>query len=364
VTVASLAGKAVDQVCVGSCTNSSYRDLEAVAHILKGRTVHRRVSLGLAPGSRQVLQMIAKDGALAALLAAGARLYENACGFCIGNSASPGTNAVSVRTSNRNFEGRTGTPSAGVYLTSPETAAVAAWKGEFADPRDCGIEPPRIAMPDRFDIDDSMFLRPPPDGSKVEVARGPNIGSVPRNSPLPPSLKGQVAVKVGDNITTDHIMPAGRRLKYRSNIAKYSTFVFEDVDGAFAGRAADNRDRGIHNVIVAGESYGQGSSREHAALCPMYLGVKAVIAKSIERIHKANLVNFGIMPFLFEKAADYDLLTAGGAVEIPNLREAAESGKAVLTANGRGIRLRLELSQREKGMLLAGGLLNTAGKGN
>jgi aconitate hydratase len=307
--------------------------------------------------------MIAKDGALASLLAAGSRIYENACGFCIGNSASPGTNAVSVRTSNRNFEGRTGTPSARVYLVSPETAAVAAWKGEFADPRSCGLKAPAVGMPDRFDIDDSMFLRPPADGSGVKILRGPNIGEVPRNSALPDALAGEVTIKVGDKITTDHIMPAGQRLKYRSNIAKYSTFVFEGVDASFAGRASANRDGGIHNVIVAGESYGQGSSREHAALCPMYLGVKAVIAKSIERIHKANLVNFGIVPFVFDRREDYDLPAAGGKLEIRNLRNAVQSGRAVMSVNGRNVPLKTVLSPREVKIILAGGLLNTAANG-
>jgi len=364
VSVSSIAGTKVHQVCIGSCTNSSYRDLATVARVLEGRHVAPGVSLGLAPGSRQVLQMLAFSGGLGALLGAGARLYENACGFCIGNSASPGTNGVSVRTSNRNFEGRSGTPSAKVYLTSPETAAVAALKGEFADPRGCGLPYPAVKTPSEFDVDDTMFVFPPADGRGVAVRRGPNIGTVPGGEPLPAALEGEVAIKVGDRITTDHIMPAGQRLKYRSNIEKYSTFVFEGVDAGFAARAAANKAKGVHNVIVAGDSYGQGSSREHAAMCPMHLGVKAVVARSIERIHKANLINFGIVPFTFENGDDCSRVEAGAAVRIDGLREAVKTGKAVMEAEGGpSIHLRVELSAREADILLAGGLLRSIASG-
>lgn len=357
--VRALAGLPVDQVIIGSCTNSSYRDLATVAEILNGRRAAPGVSLGIAPGSRQVVMMLTRAGLLEPLLAAGARLYENACGFCIGNHASPGTNAVSLRTSNRNFEGRSGTQSAQVYLVSPETAALAAVTGSFTDGRQSGIPCPSVAQPERFEIDDSMFVRPPADGRTLEIRRGPNIGLVPRNAPLPEALKGVVAICVGDKITTDHIMPAGPRLKYRSNVGKYATFVFEHTDPEFAVRAAANRDAGLHNVIVAGDSYGQGSSREHAALCPMYLGVKAVLAKSIERIHLANLINFGIVPFVFVDEGDYEAVTTGDAVHLPDLRAAvAGNGEAVAQINGRSVPVRTVLSDRQKGILLCGGLLN------
>jgi aconitate hydratase len=362
-TVRSLAGLKVDQVIVGSCTNSSYRDLKVVARILKGRTVHPDVSFGVAPGSRQVLAMLAREGLLADLLAAGARLYESACGFCIGNSVSPGTDGVSLRTSNRNFEGRTGTSSAQVYLVSPETAAVAALVGHVAEGRSvAGLKFPRVKMPAAFEVDDSMFIAPPADGRTVQIQRGPNIGTVPRGEPLPERLDGEATTKVGDKITTDHIMPAGARLKYRSNVAKYAQYVFETADPAFAARAAANRDKGVHNVIVAGESYGQGSSREHAALCPMFLGVKAVLAKTIERIHFANLVNFGIVPLVFERAEDYGRVTKGDRLVIEGLRASVTGdGMAVVknVTQGAEFPVRVRVSERQKRILLAGGLLNT-----
>jgi aconitate hydratase len=362
-TVRSLEGLKVDQVIVGSCTNSSYRDLKVVARVLKGRTVHPNVSFGVAPGSRQVLAMLAREGLLADLLAAGARLYESACGFCIGNSASPGTDGISLRTSNRNFEGRTGTPSAQVYLVSPETAAVAALVGHVAEARSvAGLRFPRVRMPASFPVDDSMFISPPADGLSVQVRRGPNIGAVPRGVPLPDRLDGEATAKVGDRITTDHIMPAGSRLKYRSNVARYSQYVFETTDPTFAVRAAANRDRGLHNFIVAGESYGQGSSREHAAMCPMFLGVKAVLAKTIERIHFANLVNFGIVPLVFGRAADYARVAKGDRLVVEGLRAAVAGGGVAVVNNvtqGADIPVRIGVTERQKRMLLAGGLLNT-----
>lgn len=306
--------------------------------------------------------MITREGLLDTLLAAGARLMENACGFCIGNSASPGSDAVSLRTSNRNFFGRSGTPSAQVYLVSPETAAVAALCGAFKLGSDIeGLDCPVVEQPARFDVDDRLFLAPADDPDAVEIVRGPNIGTVPLSDPLPEELQGVVAIKVGDKITTDHIMPAGQRLKYRSNVERYSQFVFENEDPDFAVRAAANRDKGLANVIVAGDSYGQGSSREHAALCPMYLGVRAVVAKSIERIHHANLVNFGIIPFVFEQEDDYDRILAGDALHIDDLRAAVGGdGRAVLVDehSGTEIRIRVDVSDRQRGMLLAGGLLN------
>jgi len=365
--VASLTGTRVNQVLMGSCTNSSYRDLKTVAEILKGRTVHRDVSVAVAPGSRQVLARLAREGALADLIAAGVRLLENACGFCIGNSMSPGTDAVSLRTSNRNFEGRSGTPSARVFLVSPETAAVAALFGEIRDPRTAGLPACRkVALPARFEVDDSLFVFPPADGKAAEIVRGPGIGRVPGNAPLPGALRGVAAIKVGDRISTDHIMPAGPRLKHRSNVDAYARFVFEKVDPAFAERAARHRDEGRHNFIVAGESYGQGSSREHAALCPMVLGVKAVIAKSIERIHHANLVNFGIVPFCFESPSDYDRIGEGDALGVENVRAAVASGDAAVLRDGtRGaeIPVRAALSARQREIVLAGGLLNYTVRG-
>jgi aconitate hydratase len=361
-TVASLEGTKVQQVMIGSCTNSSYRDLKTVAKILEGRKVHPDVSLGIAPGSRQVLTMLAEEGLLAALLDAGARLLENACGFCIGNSMSPPTNGVSLRTSNRNFEGRSGTPSGRVFLVSPETAAVAAIEGRVRDPRSMAEwKYPAVREPKTFRVDDSMVMPPPADGSGVPIVRGPNIAEVPVNKPLPESLAGVVAIKVGDRITTDHIMPAGGRLKYRSNVPKYAQYVFEGVDPAFAARATRNRDDGIHNVIVGGESYGQGSSREHAALCPMFLGVKVVLAKSLERIHFANLVNFGIVPLTFEKAGDYDTIEAGDRLTLAGLRELVASGVRGVIRNetrGRDMAVKLALTDRERSIVLAGGLLN------
>ncbi len=361
-TIASLAGTPVGQVVVGSCTNSSYRDLKSVAAILKGRTVHPAVSMGIAPGSRQVLGMLAREGALADLIASGVRIYENACGFCIGNHASPGTEGVSLRTSNRNFEGRSGTKSAQVYLVSPTTAAVAALEGRIVDPRTLsGVAAPDVLQPEAFEVDDSMFVFPAGGGEDVEILRGPNIGTVPKGEPLPERLSGVATIKVGDKITTDHIMPAGARLKYRSNVPTYSTFVFENTDPGFAERAAQHRDTGLANFIVAGESYGQGSSREHAALCPMYLGVRAVVAKSIERIHLANLMNFGIVPFIFEDPVDYERIEEGDRLDVARVREALTGdGRAELqnVTRGTAIPVRAELSERQRGILLAGGLLN------
>ncbi|MBN1873854.1 MAG: aconitate hydratase, partial [Anaerolineae bacterium] len=360
IPVRQVAGKDVTQVEIGSCTNSSYKDMVTVAHILKGQHVHPNVSLAIAPGSRQVLQMLAREGALADLIGVGARLMESACGFCIGNSQSPQTDAVSLRTNNRNFEGRSGTKSAQVYLVSPETAAAAVITGKFTDPRDLGMDYPSVAMPDCFFIDDSMFIFPK-QLSSVAVYRGPNIGDPPHSTPLPDAIRGEVTVKVGDKITTDHIMPAGQLLKYRSNVPKYAEFVFNPVDATFAQRAGANRDAGIHNLIVAGESYGQGSSREHAALCPMYLGVKAVIAKSFERIHIANLINFGIVPLTFADDADYAKIAQGDRVTIPDVREKLNANAPFVAVNetqGVEIPLAYSLSERQREILLVGGLLN------
>jgi aconitate hydratase len=331
-----------------------------VATVLKGRRVHPDVSFGIAPGSRQVLEMIAKKGALADIIASGARILESTCGFCIGAGQAPKTGGVSIRTSNRNFEGRSGTKSAQVFLASPETAVAAALSGAITDPRELGIPYPRIKMPAEFWIDDSMVLPPSDRPETVEVFRGPNIGDPPKGDSLPERIKGLITIKVGDKVTTDHIMPAGSRLKYRSNIPKYAEFVFEGVDPQFSKKALENRKAGVHNVIVAGASYGQGSSREHAAICPMYLGVRAVIAKSFERIHAANLVNFGILPLTFKNEADYDALSAGEAIEISGILEALGNGRdlELRTAGGRTVTLTCALSARQRDILLAGGMLN------
>ena len=360
-TVASLAGNRIEQVLIGSCTNSSYADMKKVADILDGHTVAEHVSLGIAPGSREVLLMLSEDGSLAKMIASGARVLESACGFCIGNHQSPGTDGVSLRTSNRNFEGRSGTKSGQVYLVSPETAALSAISGQFTDPLSShGIAFPKVVQPEQFLIDDSMFIFPPEDGSDVEIFRGPNIGDPPKNTPLKEDLDGYVTIKVGDKITTDHIMPAGARLKYRSNIPVYSKFVFEPVDEHFSERCTENQDRGKDNFIVAGASYGQGSSREHAAICPMYLGVKAVIAVSIERIHQNNLCNFGIVPLTFVKEEDYLRFDQNDELVIENIAEQIKGETVVLKnkTKSREITLRCDITDGQRAMLIGGGLLN------
>jgi aconitate hydratase len=361
VRVSDIKDMKVDQVMLGSCTNSSYKEIATAAKIMKGKKVHPDVSFGVAPGSRQVLQMAAKDGYLVDLLDSGARLLEAACGFCIGNSQSPRSTGVSLRTSNRNFEGRSGTADALVYLVSPEVAAVAAITGKMTDPRKAGIEYPKVSMPMKFLIDDSMFIFPKDADRKVEIFRGPNIGTPPVNDKMPESIKGNIGIKVGDKITTDHIMPAGARLKYRSNVPKYSEYVFEPIDPAFPKRAMEAKKKSLHTVVVAGESYGQGSSREHAALCPMYLGVKAIIAKSVERIHAANLVNFGIISLSFKKIADYDKIEQGDEIEIPDIKKKLQNNQPVILVNktkNLKIELGYNLSQRQKDILYEGGLLS------
>lgn len=360
VRVSDMKDMKVDQVMIGSCTNSSYKEIATVAKIMKGKKVHPNVSFGVAPGSRQVLQMATRDGYILDLLDSGARLLEAACGFCIGNSQSPMTHAISLRTSNRNFEGRSGTADAQVYLVSPEVAAVAAITGKFTDPRKAGIDYPKVSMPTKFLVDDSMFIFPKDADKNVEITRGPNIGTPPVNDKMPEQIKGVAGIKVGDKITTDHIMPAGARLKYRSNVPKYSEFVFEPIDPVFPKRAMEAKKKGLHTVVVAGESYGQGSSREHAALCPMYLGVKAIIAKSVERIHAANLVNFGIISLSFKNMADYDKIEQGDEIEIPDIKKKLQNNEPVILVNktkSLKIELAYNLSQRQKDILYAGGLL-------
>jgi aconitate hydratase len=360
-TVKELEGMEVNQVCIGSCTNSSYKDLMTVAKILKGKKVHSSVSLVISPGSKQVLENLAGEGALADLLSTGARITEPICGFCIGNSQSPQTNAASIRTSNRNFLGRSGTRSANLYLTSPETAAAAAITGKMTDPRDLGMDYPQVEMPEKFYTDDSMIAPPSDTPEQVQIYRGPNIGEPPSNTPMPANISGIVTIKVGDKITTDHIIPAGSRMKYRSNVPKYSEFVFEIVDDTFYKRAVEYRDKGKHNIIVGGLSYGQGSSREHAALCPMFLGVKAVIAKSFERIHSANLINFGIIPLTFKSESDYDEIESGDEIEIPNIRELISKNEPLIAKNiakRKDFEVDYELSERQRNILFAGGMLS------
>ena len=363
-TVRELAGMKVDQILIGSCTNSSYADLVKAAQILNGRHISDNVSLGVAPGSRQVLMMIAQDGTLEKFVRAGARILESACGFCIGNHQSPSTNAVSLRTSNRNFEGRSGTKSAQVYLVSPEVAALSAITGTIADPlaqRD--IPAPSFIMDRDFIQDDGMIIFPPENPDSVEIVRGPNIGKGPECSPMKETISGEVSIKVGDKITTDHIMPAGARLKYRSNIPAYSAYVFENVDPDFPARSAALRDSGKASFIVAGYSYGQGSSREHAAICPMYLGVKAVLALSIERIHQANLCNFGILPLIIQSEEDYEELSLADELVIENaveqVRRAAEGEKVTVHSitRAKDYQLGLEITPLQADMLIRGGRL-------
>ena len=364
--VADITGLKVDQVVIGSCTNSSYRDLMIAAIMVEQRALHPDVSFVVAPGSRQVLRMIIDNGGLAALIGAGARLAENACGFCIGNSMAPGTDSVSIRTSNRNFPGRSGTKSAKLYLTSVETAVASAMKGELYDPRRLGLDYPEINQPVHFQIDDSMIIPPAKgksakEGSAIEIFRGPNIGRPPVNDPLPERIKGSVTIKVGDKITTDHIMPAGDKLKYRSNIPRYAEFVFSPLDDKFSERAMENKNRGVANIIVGGLSYGQGSSREHAALCPMYLGVKAVVVKSFERIHIANLINAGILPLTFDDENDYELLDQEDEVIMENVPATLTGGKELYLLNRtKNIRIKLNylLSDQDIQFILAGGKLN------
>ena len=356
-TVAELAGLKVDQVAIGSCTNSSYTDLMQVAEILRGRKVHDNVSLVIAPGSRQVLEMLARNGALAELIAAGARILESACGPCIGMGQAPATGAVSLRTFNRNFPGRSGTQDASVYLVSPAVAALSAVKGYLADPRELGSMP-QIEMPDRFIIDDSMIIPPAADPAAVEIVRGPNIKPLPINSELPETIKAAVLLKVQDNITTDHIMPAGAKiLPLRSNVPALSQFAFSAIDPDFAKRAQAVGS----GIIVGGHNYGQGSSREHAALVPMYLGIKIVLAKSFARIHYANLVNFGILPLTFESEADYENIQQDDVLEVSDLVSQLLSGNTMTLTNkttGRTIKATHQLTPRQLKIIVAGGLLN------
>ncbi len=349
----------IDQVCIGSCTNSSYTDMMKVAYILKGKTVHPDVSLAIAPGSKQVLNMLAENGALSDMINAGARILESACGPCIGMGQSPNSKGVSLRTFNRNFEGRSGTKDASVYLVSPEVAAVSAIAGVLTDPRTLG-DMPEIKMPEEFLINDNMVAPPAPENEadSVEILMGPNIKPYPETKPLSDEISCKCSLKVGDNITTDHIMPAGAKiLPLRSNIPAISNFCFTACDEAFPERAKALKE----SIIVGGVNYGQGSSREHAALAPLYLGVKAVIVKSFARIHRSNLINAGILPCTFKNEADYDKINEGDELYLSDLLTFVKEGGELSLKNkttGDVIPLSLELSDRAKEIILAGGLLN------
>ena len=358
VSVDSVAGTKVDQVCIGSCTNSSLYDMLKVAAMLKGKTIHPNVSLSISPGSKQVLRMLSDCGALSDILASGARVLECACGPCIGMGFSPNSGGVSLRTFNRNFLGRSGTKDGQVYLVSPETAVAAALTGVITDPT--GMTPiAPVVMPETFTIDDSAVLAPlsPEEAKTAEVLRGPNIKEFPKSKAFADRLNAELVLKVGDNITTDHIMPAGAKiLPYRSNSPFLSQFCFQVCDTTFAERAKAAGD----GVIIGGSNYGQGSSREHAALVPMYLGIRCVIAKSFARIHVANLINAGILPLTFANAEDYDALTQGSKLTFQNLKEGIATGKVMMTdeTTGKEIMLTCDFTKRQQEILLCGGLLN------
>lgn len=350
----------IDQVCIGSCTNSSLLDMLKVAYILKGKTVHPDVSLAIAPGSKQVLNMLAKNGALSTLIDAGARILESACGPCIGMGQSPNSKGISLRTFNRNFEGRSGTKDGQIYLVSPEMAAISAITGVLTDPRTIG-DMPEFKLPEEFDINDNMIVKPvdEKDMDSVEILRGPNIKPFPATAPLEETIDAKCSLKVGDNITTDHIMPAGAKiLPLRSNIPAISQHCFTVCDEKFPERAKAFG----KSIIVGGSNYGQGSSREHAALAPLYLGVKAVLVKSFARIHRANLINAGILPLTFVNEADYDKISQGDELVLADIRKAVEEGKSQITlvnkTTGDEIPVLCELTGRTKDIMLAGGLLD------
>ena len=360
-SVENLSGMKVDQVCIGSCTNSSYTDMMKAAAILKGKKVADHVSLVIAPGSRQVFNMLAKNGALADMIAAGARILECACGPCIGMGQSPATDAVSLRTFNRNFFGRSGTPSASVYLVSPETAAASALTGVFTSP--LTLEPGKLAelsipLPEVFEINDNLIVPPAKEGEAVQVVRGPNIKPFPVNQAMGQKMQGEVLLKMEDNITTDHIMPSNAKLlPYRSNIPYLSDYCLAPVDESFPARAKEKKG----GFLVAGHNYGQGSSREHAALVPLYLGIRGVVAKSFARIHMSNLINSGILPLVFVDEGDYDRISQGDTLVIQQAREKTAGQQPFTLCNatkGETYEVKLEASERLREILLAGGLLN------
>lgn len=363
VKVAEVAGKKVNQVAIGSCTNSSLTDMMKVAKILEGKTVAEDVSLVISPGSKQVLNMLAENGALAKLVAAGARILESGCGPCIGMGQAPKTDAVSLRTFNRNFKGRSGTVSADVYLVSPEVAAVAAITGVITDPREHITDFSDIVIPEKYTVNDNLVVSPAEDGNSVEVVRGPNIKPFPKGGALAENLAGKVLIKVEDNITTDHIMPSNAKLlPYRSNIPYLADHCLVPCDPEFPSRAKENGG----GVIVAGTNYGQGSSREHAALAPLYLGIKAVVAKSFARIHRQNLINNGIVPLVFKNEADYDTIGLLDELEVANVRDQISGSSLVLVNKTKGLKydMEIDLTERQQKMLEAGGLLNLMKESN
>ncbi|MCK4850324.1 MAG: aconitate hydratase [Phycisphaerae bacterium] len=364
-TVTDVAGTKIQQVWLGSCTNSSYQDLMTAARMLKGKTVHANVSMAVSPGSRAVYEMIAANGALGDLIGAGCRILESACGPCIGVGFSPGSGVVSLRSNNRNFAGRSGTAGDMVYLASPEVLCASALKGCISDPRELEMDYPRIDWPKKFLVDDRMIIEPPAAGSEVEILRAETIGQPPSLDALPDELRGKVLLKLGDKITTDGICPAGQHLKWRSNIAEYAKVAFEAFteqgQGSFAERALKLKETGKCGFIVAGKSYGQGSSREHAAICPRYLGVRMVIAESFERIHSDNLVNWGIIPARLADGGDGGKFAANDELVIKDLRSAVKDAEQMMLRNvsqGCDIKLKLELTERQRKILLAGGRLN------
>jgi aconitate hydratase len=363
-SVKELAGTKVHQICIGSCTNSSLKDLETGGHILKGKQKSSDVSLTVSPGSRQVLRMIQESGALSAYIDAGARMLECTCGPCIGMGQSPGSGLVSVRTFNRNFFGRSGTKEADIYLTSVETAAACALYGAFVAPEEY---PPidEITLPEKAVIDDSLIIPPPDGGKDIELVKGPNIHSIPKRTGIPDTIEAEILIKLGDDITTDHILPGGAKiLPLRSNIPAISQYVFSQVDEGFVKRTEDKGG----GIIVGGSNYGQGSSREHAAIAPMFLGVHAVIAKDFSRIHRANLINFGILPLTFTDESDYDTVEQGSSIVLSGIDKALADGstiKAAIGDSGKEIELSIEADERGRDILTKGGLLNYhAQKGN
>lgn len=358
--IREIAGKKVDQVCIGSCTNSSYPAMKTVALMLKGKTLPEWVNLMINPGSKQVYEMLSREGLIADMIAAGGRILESSCGPCIGMGGAPGSGHVSIRSFNRNFQGRSGTKDASVYLTNPVACAVMALKGEIVDPRDAGYDVPVVSEPDSFLINDNLLIPPKADTSNVVIVKGPNIKEVPVKAPLSADIKAEVLLKLGNNITTDDIMPAGSRvLPFRSNIPAIAEFVFENIDKTFSSRATEAKEKG-GAIIVGGENYGQGSSREHAAIAPMYLGIKAVIVKSFARIHRANLINFGILPLLFKSEQDYDRIEQGDVLEVQDAVSAVKGSQTFTVVNHTKeytFDVMANLNDREKELILKGGLL-------
>ncbi len=360
VPIRKTAGKKVNQVCIGSCTNSSYQAMKAVALILRGNTVPEWVNLLINPGSKQVYEMLSREGLIADMIAAGARILEASCGPCIGMGGAPGTGHISIRSYNRNFQGRSGTKDASVYLTNPISCAVMAVKGEIIDPRDAGLRIDEIKEPEKFIINDNLIIPPKPDAKDVKIIKGPNIKEVPVKEQFKRDIEAEVLLKLGNNITTDDIMPAGSQvLPFRSNIPAISEFVFRNIDDTFSKRAMEAKANG-GGIIVGGENYGQGSSREHAAIAPMYLGLQAVIAKSFARIHRANLINFGVLPLLFKSEGDYERIGQGDRLLIGNISAAIKGDQNFTVENltkGYSFEAASNLNDREKELILKGGLL-------